>query len=119
MHIINEVLLSIVSFSFLALTITLILAIRTSTKKIDKMEKDFTKLSDEGTKLVQICTELSEDLTKKSASLNFVFEFLDQFNQEPAKEKQELKISDVAHLIGESIAICKKINGEIKKYVKS
>lgn len=118
MHIFNEILLSIVSLSFLALTITLIVAIISSTKKIDKIQKDISKLSDEGVKLILHGTSLSAELQKKSASLDFIFDSLDQFNKKKdVNEPQNL--SNIFDLIGKSITICNKISGDIKKYVKS
>jgi uncharacterized protein YoxC len=118
MNILNEILLSIVSLSFLALTITLIVAIISSTKKIEKIQKDISKLSDEGVKLIQYSTNLSEELQKKSESLDFIFEYLDQFNKKKDVSNSN-NVSNIFDLISKSIIICNKISGDIKKYVKS
>ena len=118
---ITEISLSLIIIGFLALVIAFALAVRSFSKKITQIQKDLHNLSVHGTELIQNLNELTEDLTKKSKSLNFIFHFVDEFNKknESGSHKGSEKAAEIVSLIGTSINLINRISGDIKKYVKS
>lgn len=118
----------IVIIGFLAVIIVLAIAVRSFSKKLAQIQRDLHNISLHGAELIHNLNELTEDLKKKSKSLNFIFHFLDEFNKKnesvAAEEKKQSqknteKAAEIVDLIGTSINLFNRISGDIKKYVKS
>ena len=91
------------------------------------MQKEINSLSANGSELAQNLNELTEDLKKKSESLNFIFRFIDGFNQKkPAKishsgnrmQKNTEQIAEIIDLVGTSLDLFQRIKRDVGKYVK-
>ena len=118
---ITEIGLSLIIIGFLTLVITLVLAVRSLSKKLAQVQKDLHNLATQGSDLIDNLNELTEDIKKKSKSLNFIFQFIDEFNKksESGSQKDSEKVAEIVSLIGTSINLINRISGDIKKYVKS
>jgi uncharacterized protein YoxC len=122
-----EICIATVSVCIVMLTIYAIFAILAMKKCLDEIKVDLKTLSNEGTELIRNVNELNEDVKNKAQSLDFIFEFLDTFNQkksekiseEPSKtNKSSEKIAEILDVIGSGISLVNRIKGDIKKYVK-
>lgn len=121
-----EICLAVISICFVALLAFLVVAVRSSSDSLKQLQKEINALAASGSELAENLNELTQDLKKKSESLNFIFRFIDSFNtKKPAKssrsrslQKNTEQIAEIVDLVGTSVDLFHRIKRDVQKFVK-
>lgn len=122
-----EICVAVLTVSFIALVVFLIVTIQSARKDLKRVKKEINALSANGLELVQNLNELTEDLRKKSESLDFIFRFIDSFNKKHRPrgthhgiqfQKHTEQVAEIIDVIGTSFDLFDRIKSDVKRYVK-
>ena len=122
-----EICVAVVSFTFVILSLFACIAILAMRKSLMQIQSDLNELTVKGTELISSVEELNDDLAKKVHSLDFIFKFLNTFNdkqsEKVAEEKKRIhknseKIAEIVDVIETGINLVRRIKGDINKYAK-
>lgn len=119
-----EICATLICVSFIALTIFVIATLLVSRKKLKRIEKETNNLSSRGLELIENLNELTEDLKRKSQSLDFLFHFIGSFNRKkstkpsPGKTKNREQIAEIIDLVSTGLDLFNRVKTDVKKYIK-
>lgn len=133
-----EICVAVLTVSFLALVVYLVITLRATTatlKKtnhfLSKTEKDLDDLTTESVKLLKNVNDLAAGIRKKSEALDYLISpFTKHHRHSKSEHKHENRhehgheedygtISELVQFVSNGIVLFNKIRGDIKDYVKS
>lgn len=117
-----EICVAVISFAFVMLVVFLIITLKNVTSNLkktkqilNKLEHELVDMSGESVKLIKNANELTEDIKKKTESLNFLFRPLFKFNKEKSEDNEHdnyEKVSNIMNYISQGILLFKKLKGD-------